>query len=388
MTTTVVVVMMKMKMESTMMMLWIDIFLVAHSDDSDIGAFEQPLRSELLGEDQTINVTLSAEGEISQASFCLHALQNATVSSFLLQGFDGLELELSWVRYKLKRRTMDGSVYSFEPLLLDPFHPLHFQQGMSRRLWVQVARSPGGSRGCEEREIRGSVVLVLSSTAELKINIVVRSLPFPLPWVDDLLLGWLGTAVSYPQTSFPEVRAKQEEETSKSVLLLRSYGSTGVTGGGGGPTLLGLKEGGGVEMEFEEADASMAVIRESFGRREVNSYAGLSVRGIDMYAPRTTSAMGGRRYEDVMAEVVQEIRQHARDHDWPEYTMNVGDEPSGGAIDSSIQVARAIRRGGGRTSVFTSLSDVGDERSALIDEVDLLILTLHSGGTRSSLRAN
>ncbi|EKX36773.1 hypothetical protein GUITHDRAFT_117068 [Guillardia theta CCMP2712] len=326
----VVVVMTMMRMTMITMLEFSSPFLVFHRRfNALLGAFEPPLPSEVLSEQEAINVSVSAAGEISHASFCLHALQQASVSSYSLQGFEGLDLEVSWVRFKLKRRTMDGSIYAFEPLLLDPFRELRFPQGMSRRLWIQISPSAGGGGqggrgGCSVREVRGSVLLLLSNSAQLKVDVVVRVLPFSLPWVDDLLLGWLGTAVTYPLAPYPEVRVKQKREMNESIELLRSYGGTGATGGVGGPKLVEVTAGGGVVMQFEDADMSMAAIRASFGKKEVNSYAGLAVQGVNMYAPTMWMDAKGRTYEDVVSEVVQQIEEHASERDWPGLTLNVG----------------------------------------------------------------
>jgi hypothetical protein len=233
-----------------------------------------------------------------QVTIGLHAPgAAATVVAVEVQGLDCANYSLHYVRYKLRRRTSDGSVYAADPLLLDPLTlPLSVPARGSRRLWVALALRPAaaGTAGCG-----GTVVARLASGAAVSVVVRVNVVPWGLPWADDQLHGWLGVAPTYPSTVFPEVDAKQAAELPAAAALLRRYGCTAATGGLGGPAFSGYGAGGAPKVDFTAADESMQAIRTVFGGADVNTYGGLAPGGVSPYGPTDYTAAYGRTYEQV-----------------------------------------------------------------------------------------
>lgn len=221
----------------------------------------------------------------------------AAVVAVEVQGLECANYSLHYVRYKLRRRTIDGSVYAADPLLLDPLAlPLSVPARGSRRLWVALALRPAaaGAAGCG-----GTVVAQLAGGEAVAVAVRVNVVPWGLPWADDQLHGWLGVAPTYPSAVFPEVAAKQAAELPAAAALLRRYGCTAATGGLGGPAFSGYGAGGAPKVDFAAADASMRAIREVFGGADVNTYGGLAPGGVSTYGPTDYTAAYGRTYGQV-----------------------------------------------------------------------------------------
>ena len=214
---------------------------------------------------------------------------------------------------------------------------------------------------------------------EIPIEVKVQSFELPEPDVD---FAYLGSTTLYPSAShFVEIAAKQASELIPMLEVLKAHGMTTVTGGLSGPKLTGCDSQGDPIMDFAEADATMARIKNHFGR-SVNSYGGFEIGGLNMYSPQITAYPSSTcgSYAEILAKVVTAIRAHATENNWLPVVYNVGDEPSGAGIDASKAVGDAFTQANPntKTSVFTSITSSTTDYARLVESVDLLILNQHS----------
>jgi cytochrome c peroxidase len=329
--------------------------LIFHRSPSlDVDANYYPSEDELIDE---LSIQL-AQGEYEPLTVSLYPNEDLQLTNVELN-LPELEVTANQVRYKLSRRTMDGSVSWNAPRLLDPLQtPLNLSKNIARRLWFTVHASENTSA----TTINGNLKLSFANGKTHELPVTVKVLPYKLP-AADVPIGYLGLAPSYPGSSFSEVAAKQEAEMIKSIQLLHSYGMTGISGGIGGPKFQSY-ENGQVTMDFTQANKVMSALQ-GYYSDEINTYAGMSLEGFSDYSNT-----------EILSKILAAIKANGLS-----LLHVVGDEPSGEAIQTSLNMARAFKQAdaNSRTAIFTSLTDPeNDERAAFAEVIDRIYLTHHN----------
>lgn len=318
-----------------------------------------------------------ARGETKVVALGLNASSDLALRNveFSVPGFTGVA---SSVRSKVTRLTADGTVYSNIPRLLDPLpavaeRPVSLPKGRTRGVWVEVSANADAPAGERTGELR--ITLADGRTHTLPMQVKLHD--WKLPDLD-IPVGWMGVGVVYPAGPHPEVEARRLRELPLTIDLLQAHGMNTVTGGMGGPRVVGYNAGR-LEVDFTKADVVMSAIKGRF-KGPVSTYLGLGLDGIP--SNRTEEATRfGRPYGDVLRDALLAVSVHSSRNNWPQLEHVVGDEPSGGDIDASVAAASAFRRALplARTGVFTSMVDPArDETRKLAGVVKRLYLTLHS----------
>ena len=341
---------------------------------ANIFAGDWPDARELTGR---IDVKL-ARGQYEAVQIGLHAIEPVELTDVRVQ-LDGLTVEAYKVRHKVTRLTQDGNVYWNIPSLLDPLDaapakPVPLPIGRSVTLWFDIHAPPAMAPGIRQ----GLLTLTFADGSRHDIPISATIAPWTLPEAD-VPIGYLGVGPVYPSTRYPEVEAKRVREFALSIALLRRFGMTAVTGGMGGPRLLGYANGQ-PQMDFQKAGLVMALLRPHF-QREINGYAGMDLDGLPAFTAFDAPTAFGKPYGVVLKDVLDATAEQAKGAGWPEILHVVGDEPGDASIPGAVGYAKALKsaRPGTRSTVFTSLRDPAkDAASAFAGPVDRVYLTLHS----------
>ena len=316
-----------------------------------------------------------ARGEAEPLTLSLHARTPLTLTGLDLD-LPGLAVTPYTVRSKITRSTDDGARYQKAPRLLDPLRlPLDLARGQSRRLWLAVRAPEDTPAGI----IRGSLRLTFGDGQRVTLPVQARVRPFVLP-VADIPIGYLGSVPNYPDSAFPEaVDAKRMSDIPAALHLVRDHGMTRFSGGIGGPEP--AKGPLGLTIDFSRADAVLAAADGLFPFPP-HSYGGLAPGGglgFQHYRVRDTSARLGLPHQEALDRVLGAIRAHNQGRGWPEPVYTVGDEPRGAdAVAQAVELARAVRTAGARSSVFTSIRDRDSHGLPLGREVDQVFVTLHT----------
>jgi hypothetical protein len=345
--------------------------------DQDLLATDRPRPDESVG---TLEIALT-RGELEPLTLDLHPLADLTLTAAELD-LPGLSSEAFKVRNKLTRATDDGARYVMVPRLMDPLDlPLPLPAGRSRRLWFSVTPDADCPPGTHSGELR----LAFADGRRLVIPVRARVRAWRLPGAD-LPLGWLGSVPVYTDSAFPEaIAAKREADIGPALALVRQHGMTQYSGGIGG--VVPSKGESELTLDFSALDAVM-----TRGRPfpfPPHSYGGLAPRGLgfEAYQVIDTQRPLGLPYPAALGQVLAATRAHLAERNRAEPIYTVGDEPGGDALAKSAALADAVRAGGGRTSVFTSIIDDKSPALALLGHVDQLFLTLHSDWGLERVRA-
>jgi hypothetical protein len=338
--------------------------------DQDVQATDWPSEQELVN-DLSLQLALD---EYEPLTVSLYAKQATQLTDAQLE-LDGLEIDAYKVRYKLQRISLAEENYENVPSLLDDLQfPLDLSANQSRRLWFTV-HAP---RDFTETEVQGSLTLSFADGTQQRLPVTVQVLSYVLPPAD-VPIGYLGVAPKYTGSAFPdEIKAKQGADIQPSLELLKKHGMTAITGGVGGPQFLGYN-GNQVNVDFTNADKIMTPAAADF-KYPVHTYGAMTPTGLGLerYQMYDMSAHGGRSFTNVLRDVNESIKQHGSAYDWSEIIYTVGDEPSSGQIESTKQLATAVRNAGARSSIFTSFTSASEDKAIFADYIDILLLTIHN----------
>lgn len=339
---------------------------------TDIYSTDTPKATELR---ESLAVSLG-RGEIEAFTIALRPLDAQFNITRLVADIPGLKLSPYKVRNKATRLTFDGSIYMnkprlLDPLSIDPLHPLTLPPDRSTWLWFEVEVGAETQSGIQN----GSVTIEFDSGQTKVIPVSVNVLPWTLPEAD-IPVGYLGSAVTYPNASYPELALRREKEFEQSLDLLKRFGMTSVSGGLG-PIKFSKYRDGIPIIDFGAADKSMNAMKTRFSGG-VATYLGLAIEGISVDKIVETQQSHGKPYIAVARDILTTIERHSNAQSWLPLINIVGDEPTGTAVSDSIAVARVFKDANARTGVFTSFADAADPRAALAGKVDLLYVNQHT----------
>ena len=360
-----------------------------------IAANANPLGpSELVGPNRPINMTLLGAGMIAPAYICFvdtasaaddSAMQLTAVSG---SGIGRSAFSASVIRYKQRRLTPDGGIWSNQPRLLLPTAtalPLSISSNHTRCLWIELRSAATALE--KATNYSGVISLTFGVHGSVALGISVVELPAVLPPATPLWIGYMGALPLYPEAVWPEVRLKQLNEMAPVLKLMQNYGFTAATGGAGGPN-----------PENETlADFGFQTIARYFPDSPINSYMGSDIVGLNVRQPVPT---GTASYPAEVVAALKSIASHARTAQWRPFFQTVGDEPQGQAVDDSIAVAAAFAAAGPQlprpawvsTSIFTSATNTTSDYTARIlaknCSVSLIALNEHSASAVAMLQAN
>jgi hypothetical protein len=118
------------------------------------------------------------------------------ITSVVVSGLGGgIVPEVFGVRFKQRRMTPDGAVYTMAPLLLDPITPpgptaspgAALRPGVVRRLWCRLTASAAGAMQAGKRTATVTVKFSDGSqpalVLHLPITVTAASLPQPSQWL-------------------------------------------------------------------------------------------------------------------------------------------------------------------------------------------------------------
>lgn len=289
-------------------------------------------------------------------------------------------ISVGYVSYRLRRKTMDGSVYAVEPRLIVPRSGVDVPAGATRRFWLTAHVPEGTPPGLYKGTVTFNFEDAPGSGHPIALRVHHGALD-PL----DVPAGPWGHTIDIPWFEDDEQTLLWNKALSE--ISLATLKSSGFTSFSGMPSvrLLGWKDGRPV-LDFERADKQMKTAREAGFEMPVVNYNRLG--GFDLYAidEAALRASGLRSYPRLVRRLFEEIHAHGAKKDWLEVYWNLGDEPLGSALEKSIENARAYREAFGKTrpirfTIATSYTSGGpfsdDEHFELARLVDLANLAAH-----------
>ncbi len=246
-------------------------------------------------------------------------------------------IAVGYVSYRLKRKTMDGSVYSVEPRLIVPRSEIHVRAGTTRRFWLTAFVPKDTPPGLYE----GSVTIAPEKAPRSEHAISLRVHPGALDPLDVPAGPW-GHTIDIPW--FDDDEQTRLWNKALSEVSLSTLERSGFTTFSGMPSVrLEGWEGGRPVLDFERADAQMKLAKEAGFHMPIVNYnrlGGFELYGVDEGALR---ASGLRSYPRLVRRLFEDIDAHARKKGWLKVYWNLGDEPIGSAIERSIKNVRAYR---------------------------------------------
>ena len=339
-------------------------------------------------------VATAARGEATPLSVALHVAGDARGVDI-----DRVELTLpgaevnSWrVRHLLERVTFDGGVYRVAPRLLAPLDDAAMRERVAAgetRQWVFDVRPNAGD---EPSALEGSFDLTYDGGRRMSVPVRVHVPRRPLVSLAStgLQVGWLGHAPGMSPAVYPEVEARRRALTLDALDGLARAGFSAVTGGlGAGPVLTGFDADGAALLDLTDAAFTLDALaaRAAAWPGAVSTYGGLAWGGLPLYG--TTPVVHGRPFDEALHSALSAFEGARQAHAWPRVRISVGDEPAGEAAAASTALAQAIRATGlgVESDVFTSLEGADDPRMALVEAVDLALLTHHTTDALDLLHA-
>ncbi len=328
-----------------------------------------------LPEEKVNRLTLAlAAGETSPLTLSMRSDVDRTLVEARLE-VPGFDVEGWSVRHQWRRVARSGRTYQSAPWLLDPLgDPVAVPAGVSRRLWFLVSAAPGTVSG----DVDGTLTLRFEDGDEVTRPVTISVRPFGLPAVD-LALGYRGLAGVYPATTYPEVEAKRRAEVDAAAALLRRAGLNAVTGGLGGPEVLGYDDAGDLLVDFTTADETVQAAQAAGFEGPWLADYGLRLQGLgEVFAPLQT--VFERPWDAVLDDALAAVAAHAEDAGWPPLIWLVGDAPEGAQVGESLALADALRAAdpAARTAVAMPLSNPEAPQAAFFEAVDRVLLTGHT----------
>lgn len=281
------------------------------------------------------------EEPVTLSLWPLADLGRVTVTPGELKGPDGASLaagaiDAGYVQYRLSRVTMEGSVYTIAPRLIQRSRTAPVPRDVTRRFWltVKVPRDapPGAYRGAVTvAPERGEVLSVPLEFTVRKGTLDPVDIPAG-PWGYTIDLPWEGD----------EAAAWNRAMAVKSLRKLREYGFTTASGL---PVIQyrGFKDGKPV-LDFTTGDAQMKMFREAGFHMPVVTYCALG--GLNAYYKDEGAmrAAGFSDYSRFLKAVFSAVQQHAEQAGWLPVYWNIGDEPTGENLVRSTENAEAYRK--------------------------------------------
>ncbi|MDA1142034.1 MAG: hypothetical protein O3B01_26025 [Planctomycetota bacterium] len=266
-------------------------------------------------------------------------LGNMTVKVSDLRGpgmIPAQSIDVGHVQYRLSRVTMEGSVYTIAPRLIQPKNSIDMPKGITRTFWVNVKTPADTAAGAYKGEMHitwergGSLVVPIEFTVR-KGTLDPVDIPAG-PWGHTINLPWHGA----------EVGDWNDAMALKSLRKLRDYGFTTCSGL---PVVSfkGFQDGVPV-IDYSVADAQMKRLKEAGFSMPVISYC--QFHGLDTYF-KDEGAMnraGFTDYSEFLKTLFGAIQKHANEAGWLPVYWNLGDEPIGDSLDKSAENAEAYRK--------------------------------------------
>jgi hypothetical protein len=272
----------------------------------------------------------------------LRDLGNVHVSVGDLEGpastIPASRIDLGHVSYRIRRVTMEGSVYTISPRLIMPGGVAPMPAGITRRFWMTV-RTPADAR---PGVYKGTITIRAEMGGTTRIPLEFRVRSGRLDAVD-IPAGPFGYTVGIPWFSEDPAAARYNQQmVKKSLQKMRDYGFTACSGL---PSISyqGFDKGKPV-LDFASADASMRLLKE-LGFLAVSSYGG-GVSGFNVYY-QDTGAMSSAGFSDYSAfvkAIYSAIGEHARQQEWIPVYFNLADEPIGDDLTRAAENAEVYRR--------------------------------------------
>jgi hypothetical protein len=366
---------------------------VPNALDGSLWLFERSSATEILSTDtpnpeelrESFAVSL-AKGEIEALTLALRPQKSGLKITGLTVHISGLHVTPYKIRNKATRLTFDGSVYMNKPRLLDPLspdreHPLILPPDRTTGLWFDVEVAEGTPPGVRT----GSIAIQFEDGRTMLLPVKATVFPWKLPPAD-VPIGYLGSTMTYPVTSYPELTARRQREFSQSLDILKRFGMTAVSGGLGPIHFSHYKDNTPL-IDFAAADESMAAFSSRFGGN-VAAYSGLSIEGIAVDSVEDTQERHRRPYSTVLRDILDSIERHGKRKSWLPLIHIIGDEPTGAAIANSIAVAKLFKHTNlnSKTGVFTSFTETSDPRAALAGAVNNIFINQHSASSLEHIK--
>jgi hypothetical protein len=306
----------------------------------DVNVNDRPLPGEKV--EELKGAAFAGEYEpVALSLLPLRDLGQAVVSVTDLQGPGGAAIpasaiDVGHVQHRISRVTMEGSVYTIAPKLIQPHAAAPVPAGVTRTFWLTV-KVPGNA---PPGLYNGSVKLKTERGGELTMPLkftVRKGMLDPVdipagPWSHMINLPW-----------FEEETAQWNHAmAAKSLQKLRAYGFTTASGL---PelTLRGFKNGV-PDIDFSRGDAQMKLFREQGFKMPVITYCefhGLSTYYKDENAMR---AAGFSDYSQYIKAIFTAVQRHADQAGWLPVYWNIADEPVGDDLSRAADNAEAYRK--------------------------------------------
>jgi hypothetical protein len=307
----------------------------------DVYYDDTPFRGELVraltaeafaGQDAPVTVSILPLQDLGRSAVTVSALNGPRAT------IPAAAIDAGYVSYRLSRVTMDGAVYTITPRLILPRNTVNLPQSVARTFWLTVRTPAGAGPGV----YTGQVTFTPQKGAPLRIPLRFTVRKGTLD-ATDIPVGPWGGSIDIPWfADDPATIAFDSEITARSLRCLRARGFT-MFSGIPHVAYRGFTNGAPA-LDFSVADREMRDAKDD-GFLAVNSY-GAGVIGLDPYhedIAKMTEA-GFTDYSEFIKAVYTAIERHARENGWLPVYWNLGDEPTGDAIQQSIDNAKAYRR--------------------------------------------
>lgn len=333
------------------------------------------------GEESAVCFSLQPSRDLGQISLDLTGFERDEGGQIATKYLPKTALQSGWLDYRIKRVTMEGSVYTVSP---GYWRPLPAPAGnVTRTFWVRVKIPSGFEPGI----YRGTIAVKPAHAESHLIPIAITVLPFSLDAIADVAVGPWGSSIDLPWFRHDASTLEWNWEMfDKSLDSIRQLGFTSFSGI---PNIEISGENGQLHIDFIEADKEMALARQKGFSHLLSAY-GASIQGYrqngDNNGPDSRSAIkfGFPDVISFLTELYREIDEHALENNWIPVAWNLFDEPIGGAIEGAKRNAIAHRSAQqglkmvtfmGATSMFGN--DPKDPHYDLIQAIPIASLNNH-----------
>lgn len=368
-----------------------------------VNAFDGPLAGEGIppqglsvtvaqGEEAPLTFSVQPAGDMGEIGLEITDLAYSGEKKGAVRPLPAAAMNPGWLDYRIKRVTMEGSVYTVAPRYWHHV-PAPAAPGVTRTFWLRV-KPPAG---IEAGPYKGTITIRPGKGGARTIPVTVKVLPFALdpitdiaagPWGSDIALPWLGKD--------PGTAQWQWQMFEKSLDLLKEAGCTSFSGV---PHLKVKGAKGRITLDTTVADKEMALIRAKGFSQMVSSY-GVDLVGYRMYGngsgPDVSAAKeaGFADADTFLRAVYAAIDEHAIANRWLPVAWNICDEPLGDAVRGAAANALAHRRaadGLERTTFMGETSmegnDPNDPHYALVKQLPVPSLNKHDEASLEAVRA-
>jgi len=283
-------------------------------------------------------------GEYEPVTFCVLPLKNlgdVAVTASALKGPGQASIsadciEIGHVQYRLARVTMEGSVYTIAPRLVQPRNSVAAPKEMTRRFWLTVKVPNDASPGLYHGTLKVESTQGGSSVIPLEVTVRKGTLdPVDVPagpWGHTIKLPWYDEEVAEWNASM----------AGKSLEKLREYGFTSCSGL---PVVRyqGFRDGRPV-LDFSVGDMQMKRLKDRGFTMPVVTYCPFI--GLNMYYQDVNQmkAAGFTDYSAFVKSIFTAVQEHADRAGWLPIYWNIGDEPIGDDLRRSAENAEAYQK--------------------------------------------